>query len=41
MEKELEEIKVTKKNQLIHDYHDLIEWLMMLYNNPRFEVQDD
>ncbi len=41
MEKELEEIKGTKKNQLIHDYNDLIEWLMMLYNNPRFEVQDD
>ena len=41
MEKELEEIKVIKKNQLIHDYNDLIEWLMMLYNNPRFEVQDD
>lgn len=41
MEKELEEIKVIRKQKIVDDYNDLVEWLMMLYNNPRFRVQED
>jgi len=41
MEKELEEIKIIKKQQLINEYNDLIEWLMLLYNNPRYRVVED
>ncbi len=41
MEKELEEIKVIRKQKIVDDYNDLVEWLMLLYNNPRYRVQDD
>ena len=41
MEKELEEIKIIRKQQLVSDYNDLIEWLILLYNNPRYKVPED
>ena len=41
MEKELEEIKTTRKQQIFNEYNDLIEWLMLLYGNPKYRVLEE
>lgn len=41
MEKELDEIKSIRKQQIFNEYNDLIEWLMLLYGNPRYRVVDE
>ncbi len=41
MEKELDEIKNIKKGQLFGEYNDLVEWLILLYNNPRYKVVEE
>lgn len=37
----LEDVKLNKRGKLLNEYNDMIEWLMMLYNNPRCKVIDD
>jgi hypothetical protein len=41
MERQLDDVKLNQRVHLINDYNDLIEWLMMIYNNPRCKVNDD
>jgi chromosome segregation ATPase len=37
----LEEAKQEEKAKYINQYLDLIQWLVMLYNNPRYNVLDE
>ena len=41
LEKQLEDVKLNQRVTLVNDYNDLIEWLMMIYDNPRVRVQDE
>ena len=42
MEKELDEIKLVKRQQLVNEYNELVEWLMLIYNHPtRFKVPEE
>lgn len=41
LEKELEDVKNTKRLNLIRDYNELVEWLMLLYNTRRCQVEED
>jgi hypothetical protein len=40
-EKEFEDFKLFKRQDLINQYNDLIDWLSFLYNNPRLKIQDE
>ena len=35
-EKRLEEVRLHEQGRLCKEYEDLLEWLLMLYNNPRY-----
>jgi hypothetical protein len=41
MERELEDVKNVKKEALIKDYRELIEWFILLYNTRRCRVEDE
>jgi hypothetical protein len=41
MEKELDEIKLVKKNALIAEFKDMVDWLVLLYKNPRLMVPEE
>lgn len=36
-----EHAKDVEKNELLNKYRDVIKWLMMLYENPRYNGQED
>lgn len=40
-EAKLEEVKNSEKKRLMEEYNDLIAWLMLLNDNPRFKIQED
>jgi len=40
-EKEFEDFKLFKRQELINQYNDLIEWLCFLYNNPRLKILEE
>lgn len=40
-EAKLEEVKNSEKQRLMNQYNDLIAWLMLLNDNPRFKIQED
>jgi coenzyme F420-reducing hydrogenase delta subunit len=37
----LEHVKAYDKTKITNDYTEVIEWLMMIYENPSYEVSDD
>ena len=37
----LDEVKLVKKGKLLAEYNDMVDWLMMLYENPRLKVPED
>ena len=41
LEKDLDDVKINKKNALIKEYNELIEWLMLLYNTHRCKVEEE
>jgi hypothetical protein len=37
-ERKLDKIRTDEKQRLMDEYHEVIEWLMMLYRNPRYKL---
>jgi len=40
-EKEFEDFKLFKRQELINQYYDLVEWLTFLLNHPKIKFDED
>ncbi len=40
-EREFEDFKLFKRNEIVGKYNDLVDWLCFLYSNPRLKIQED